>query len=114
MTAQIYEMKAELFKALAHPVRIRTLELLSLRPHNVGELLDEIDVSGPHLSQQLAVLRQLGIVSVSRDGANRVYEIAQPTVIDLLRAAKKHLLLQLAASAESSADLERLRYGAGR
>ena len=61
MPVPLYEAKAELFKALAHPARIRVLELLSVRDHAVHELLSEISLEPPSLSQQLAVLRRMGL-----------------------------------------------------
>ncbi len=57
----LYQAKAEFFKTLGHPVRIRVLELLSVREHGgVSELVAEIDIEPANLSQQLAVLRRAG------------------------------------------------------
>ena len=60
------EAKAELFKALAHPARVRVLELLSAREHTVGELAEETGLELSHLSQQVSVLRRAGIVDSRR------------------------------------------------
>ena len=59
----LYQLKAEFFKTLGHPVRIRVLELLSVREHAVSELLAEIPIEPASLSQQLAVLRRAGLVT---------------------------------------------------
>ena len=56
MTTPQHQAKAEFFKTLAHPMRIRVLELLSERDHSVAEMLAGIGVEASHLSQQLAVL----------------------------------------------------------
>src|ERR1035437_4532699 len=69
VTVPLYEAKAELFRTLGHPVRIRVLELLQDRPRAVHELLGAIDVEPDRKSQQLAVLRRAGMVTSSRDGA---------------------------------------------
>ncbi len=52
------EVKAELFKALAHPARIRALELLVESEYSVGDLQPLVGIESSHLSQQLAVLRR--------------------------------------------------------
>ena len=67
MSRPLYEAKAEFFRTLGHPVRIRVLELLSERPHAVYELLAEIESEPSSLSHQLAVLRRTG--SSTNNGA---------------------------------------------
>src|SRR5665647_2395059 len=62
VTVPLYEAKAELFRTLGHPVRIRVLELLSEKDHAVHELLADSAVEPSALSQQLAVLRRTGLV----------------------------------------------------
>ena len=58
MAVPLYQAKAEFFRVLGHPARIRILELLSERDHAVHELLERIDIEPSNLSQQLAVLRR--------------------------------------------------------
>ena len=87
----LYEAKAELFKTLGHPVRIRALELLQDGPRPVHELLAEIDIEPSNLSQQLAVLRRAGLVRSSRTGAAVVYTLATEDVADLLLHARRIL-----------------------
>lgn len=91
----VYQAKAELFRSLGHPVRIRVLELLSERDHAVYELLDEIDVEQANLSQQLAVLRRTGLVRQYRDGSTVLYSLVGDEARELLLSARK-LLRQLA------------------
>ena len=88
MSRPLYEAKAEFFRTLGHPVRIRVLELLSERPHAVYELLAEIESEPSSLSHQLAVLRRTG----QRRGGDVVYSIAATEISDLLRAARAVLL----------------------
>jgi ArsR family transcriptional regulator, arsenate/arsenite/antimonite-responsive transcriptional repressor len=87
----LHEAKAELFRTLGHPVRIRVLELLTERPRQVRELLAEIQVEASNLSQQLAVLRRSGLVTSTRVGIAVTYELATPAVADLLEAGR-HIL----------------------
>ncbi|WP_439594142.1 ArsR/SmtB family transcription factor [Microbacterium sp.] len=85
----LYEIKANLFKGLAHPYRIRVLEILSgIEEAPVAQLLAETGLEPSHLSQHLSVLRRYGLV-VSERRANEVfYRLAYPQVAELLRVAR--------------------------
>lgn len=87
----LYQAKAELFRTLGHPVRIRVLELLQDGPRPVRELLAEIEVESSNLSQQLAVLRRAGLVTSSRDGGAVLYTLATPDVAQLLLYGRRIL-----------------------
>jgi len=87
----LYQAKAEFFKTLGHPARIRILELLSERDHAVHELLGRIDIEPSNLSQQLAVLRRTSMVVSHRRGAEVVYSVSVPEVRDLLMTARQIL-----------------------
>jgi DNA-binding transcriptional ArsR family regulator len=80
--------KAEFFKALAHPLRIRILELLSEGDKNVNELQSLIGSEGSAVSQQLTVLRSKNIVSGTKDGNKVVYSLKDPMIIELLAVAR--------------------------
>ena len=97
MTVPLYEAKAELFRTLGHPVRIRVLELLSERDHPVHELLADLGIEASALSQQLAVLRRTGLVRQRREGGEVVYSLLVEDVRALL-ADGRSLLRQLAES----------------
>lgn len=86
------DVKADLFKALAHPVRVRTLELLVERDRQVAELLTELGLEASHLSQHLGVLRRAGVVTARRTGNAVHYALAQPAVADMLAAARAVLV----------------------
>jgi DNA-binding transcriptional ArsR family regulator len=88
MSVPLYQAKAELFRTLGHPVRIRVLELLQDGPKPVRDLLAEIDVEPSNLSQQLAVLRRAGLVRSSRNGALVVYALGSAEVAALLAAGR--------------------------
>ncbi|AIG74730.1 ArsR family transcriptional regulator [Amycolatopsis japonica] len=96
MPVPLYQAKAEFFRMLGHPVRIRVLELLAEGPKAVRELLAEIEVEASNLSQQLAVLRRSGIVTSTREGSTVVYALAGGDVVELLRAARRILTELLA------------------
>ncbi|MDI2124629.1 ArsR/SmtB family transcription factor [Yinghuangia seranimata] len=100
MPVPLYQAKAEFFRMLGHPVRIRVLELLQDGPMPVRDLLAQIEVEPSNLSQQLAVLRRSGIVLSVRDGSTVVYQLAGPDVADLLRAARRILTEMLVGQNE--------------
>ncbi|MFF1903683.1 ArsR/SmtB family transcription factor [Kitasatospora sp. NPDC058218] len=91
MAVPLYQAKAEFFRTLGHPVRIRVLELLQDGPRPVRELLAEIDIEPSNLSQQLAVLRRTRLVAATREGNTVVYALSTPDVAELLRAARRIL-----------------------
>ena len=103
VTVPLYEAKAELFRTLGHPVRIRVLELLSERDLAVHELLAEIAIEASALSQQLAVLRRTGLVRQRREGGEVVYSLLVDDVRSLLAAGR----VVLRRLAESRDDLLR-------
>ncbi|MFE3113878.1 ArsR/SmtB family transcription factor [Kitasatospora indigofera] len=105
MSTPLYQLKAEFFKTLGHPIRIRVLELLSQREHAVAELLPEIGVEPAHLSQQLAVLRRAKLVAARREGTTVYYSLTSPQVADLLKVARSILSGVLAGQAELLEDL---------
>lgn len=75
----LYKLKAEFFKTLAHPARIRILELLVERDRSVGELLSsDVGLESSNLSQQLGVLRRAGVVAARRDGNAMIYSMPHP------------------------------------
>lgn len=102
MGVPLYQAKAEFFKTLGHPARIRILELLAERDHAVHELLDEIEIEPSNLSQQLAVLRRTSMVVTYRRGSQVFYSVSVPEVRELLLAARSIL----SGIAAHSADLK--------
>ena len=80
--------KAEFFRALAHPVRIRLLEELRGGDRSVQELQDALGLDQPSVSQQLAVLRAKNLVVASKTGTSVRYSVRDPLIHELLAAAR--------------------------
>ena len=99
------EIKAELFKALAHPGRIRVLEILRDGGRTVGELVPLVGLEASHLSHQLAVLRRARVVTSRRQGATVTYTIADPEIVELLAVARQFLINGLTVNHELLTDL---------
>lgn len=105
MTTPLYQLKAEFFKTLGHPARIRVLELLSERDHTVAEMLPEVGIEPAHLSQQLSVLRRANLVVASKEGSTVRYSLTSPYVAELLAVARRILTGVLSGQAELLDDL---------
>lgn len=89
MNRQLQEFKADFFKVLAHPMRIRILELLSEGEKNVNQMQALLGIEASAVSQQLAILRGKGIVDVKKDGTKVIYSLRDPMIIELLEVARK-------------------------
>jgi DNA-binding transcriptional ArsR family regulator len=81
--------KAQFFRALAHPTRIRMLEILVRGGRTVQELQEALTLDQPIVSQQLAVLRNQGIVSAQKEGSSVRYTLRDPLVGALLDLARR-------------------------
>jgi ArsR family transcriptional regulator len=106
MSTPLYQLKAEFFKTLGHPARIRVLELLSEREHAVAEMLPVVGIESAHLSQQLAVLRRANLVVTRKEGSTVYYSLTSPHIAELLTVARTILSGVLAGQAELLADLQ--------
>ena len=102
----INKLKAEFFKTLGHPARIRILELLAERERSVADLLPEIGLEASHLSQQLAVLRRAGVVVARKQGSSVIYAMASEDMAELLLVARKVLAGLLTDQVDLLRDLQ--------
>lgn len=85
----LYEVKANLFKGLSHPHRVRVLEMLSQADEvAVSEMMADTGLESSHLSQHLSVLRRHHLVESDRRGSQVFYRLAHPEVADLLTVAR--------------------------
>jgi DNA-binding transcriptional ArsR family regulator len=101
----VYVVKAQLFRVLGHPVRIRILELLSEGERTVGDLQAQLELDSSGTSQHLGSLRQLGLLDARREGTSVYYRIKDPRVSQLLAVAKQILTSALADSHALLSDL---------
>src|SRR6186997_3578630 len=88
-TEDLQAFKAAFFRALAHPVRIRILELLVRGERSVQELQEALGVDQPVVSQQLAVLRANNIVAGRKEGVSVRYSVRDPLIAELLSTARR-------------------------
>lgn len=109
--APIFELKADMFRALGHPARVRALEMLSDGEQSVGELAGQVGLEASHLSQQLGILRRAGLVTTRKEGSTVFYAIRDPQLVELLAVAKRLLISSLTHTRELLAGLEADAHG---
>ncbi len=88
MHQPLHQFKAEFFKALGHPARIKILEFLRGGERTVGEIQSFVELEPSATSQQLAVLRMKNIVAARKEGSNVYYTVRDPMVFHLLDVAR--------------------------
>ena len=89
MPQQVPNFKAEFFKALAHPLRIRILELLRDGPLSVTHIQEATGAPISSVSQQLAVLRSRNILTTERHGTTVIYGVPDAELFELLDVARR-------------------------
>lgn len=104
----IAEAKADLFKALGHPPRIRIIEALAQGERAVSELQPVLGIGSSHLSQQLGILRRAGLVTARKEGSAVIYAITDPALVELFGVAKRLLINSLSSTEDLLADLRRV------
>jgi DNA-binding transcriptional ArsR family regulator len=92
----IYALKADVFRVLGHPARVRVLQLLREGELGVGALQDALDIDSSGTSQHLAALRKQGLVVSRKEGTSVYYRIKDPRTLELLELAKGIILSTLA------------------
>jgi DNA-binding transcriptional ArsR family regulator len=103
----IYQVRAELFRTLAHPARIQVLELLRDGEHTVAELIPGVGLEPSHLSQHLGTLRRANIVQSRKKGSSVFYKVSDPRVFDLLEVAKDVIAGSLSEARDLLTALQR-------
>jgi DNA-binding transcriptional ArsR family regulator len=114
VSTPLYKLKAEFFKTLGHPARIRILELLVEGERSVGELMPEVGLEASHLSQQLGVLRRAGVVNARKQGNAVIYSLASQDLADLMAIARKVLAGMLTDQTLMLKDLQASARATGR
>ena len=104
--ASVHEVKANLFRVLGHPARVRILELLRDGERSVGALQAELGLDSGGTSQHLAALRRIGLVESRREGTSVFYRVDDEQVFALLEAGRAIIRRQLAEQQSILRELE--------
>ena len=87
----IHSVKAEFFRLLGHPARVRILELLSDGERGVGDLQGALGIDSSGTSQHLGALRRGGLLESRREGTSVYYRVKDPRTFKLLEIARQIL-----------------------
>jgi ArsR family transcriptional regulator len=107
MYSELQVFKAEFFRALAHPIRIRILEVLRGVERSVQEIQELVQIGQPIASQQLAILRAKGIVVARKQGTTVRYSLRDPRVSVLLDTAREIFNHHLISAREMLRELKK-------
>jgi DNA-binding transcriptional ArsR family regulator len=94
---EIFERQARICKAFAHPGRLQILELLGEGERGVSELQEALGISKTSISQHMAVLKSVGVLSTRREGKHIYCSLAMPEVKQACQLIRKVLQAQIAA-----------------
>jgi len=92
MTESVYEQKAIIYKALAHPIRVQIVELLAKGEKSVSEIVLEVGAKESNTSRHLAVLRAAGVVGTRKDGLEVFYNLRLPCIVNMFSCVNEALL----------------------
>jgi ArsR family transcriptional regulator len=104
-TEPIYRLKADFFRLLGHPARVRVLELLREGERSVGDLQLALGLDSSGTSQHLTAMRKQGVLESRRAGTSVFYRVKDPRIFQLLEVAKAILTAQLQATTALLGDL---------
>jgi DNA-binding transcriptional ArsR family regulator len=85
----IHRIKAEFFRTLGHPIRVRVLELLRGGEMTVGELQAELEIDSSGASQHLSAMRRQGLLEARKEGTNVYYSVRDPRIFQMLESARQ-------------------------
>ncbi|MHB8483263.1 MAG: ArsR/SmtB family transcription factor [Nitrospiria bacterium] len=103
----LYELQAEICSALAHPVRLQILDLLSGGEKNSGQLLEILEIPKANLSQHLSVLKDAGLIKSRREGLFQFFNVAIPQIKDACALVKNVLNERLTGQERVAFELRR-------
>ncbi len=101
-----YRLKAELFRTLGHPARVRLLELLGSGERSVGELQGALELDSSGISQHLAALRRQGLLESRKVGTSVRCRVRDRRTLKLLALAREILMANLEQSRELLGELD--------
>ena len=95
-----YEMQAEVFKALSHPIRLGIVKYLGAEEHAVSEIVSAMGAEQSNVSRHLSLLRQSGVLTSRKSGLRVYYRVSSPGLLSALDA----MLLAISAMMRARLD----------
>lgn len=109
-----YALKADFFRVLGHPARVRILQLLRGEERSVGALQELLELDSSAVSQHLASLRRAGLVASRREGTSVYYRVSDSRTLELLELAKAIITSMLEQNQALLDDLAVEEFAPGR
>ena len=106
-TKELYKIHADFCKLMANPKRIEILFLLGQKEMCVEEIATAMDVKVPNISQHLAVMRDKGVVNVSREGTRIYYKLADYRILKACTLMREAMVDQMEKQYEMVKGIER-------
>ncbi len=100
MKEEIYKIKAEILKAIAHPTRLRIIEELKDKEYCVCKLIPKLEKEQPNISHHLSILRNAGILEFQRKKKEIYYRIKDRTILNILNCLDGLILRSLVEKKE--------------
>ena len=107
----LWEYKASVFHALAHPTRIAVLEVLREGEISAGAIQERLGVEQANLSQHLAILRSRQIVSGRKEGTQVFYSLRHKVLIKVLDLMRQYFQAHLHESVQMLGEIQAERQG---
>jgi ArsR family transcriptional regulator len=85
----IHQVKAEFFRTLGHPIRVRVIGLLRDGEMTVGQLQAELGIDSSGASQHLAAMRRAGILEARKEGTSVHYSVRDPRIFQMMESARQ-------------------------
>lgn len=105
ISKEVYEMQSQLCQAMGHAARLEIIHVLQDGPQHVLGLARVIGLSQGTLSRHLAVLRNIGLVTVQRQGQENIYQLANPKIVIICDLLRQVLAEQITHQAEVATTL---------
>lgn len=90
-TRQLYELKAEIIQAAAHPIRLAIIEYLADGEQCVCDIVDYVEAQRSNVSRHLSVMLKAGVVESRKDGLKVIYSLKTPCIIKFLGCVEEAL-----------------------
>lgn len=102
---KIFEMQAELAGALAHPIRLRILDLLSEEEMATQDLLAILDIPKANLSQHILLLKGAGLLEIRKSGRSQYIQLALPRITEACKIVRELLMQKLELQQRHASEL---------
>ena len=95
MEHEVLEHAAECLRTIAHPQRLRIIQILMRRECSVGELASACDIQSHVASEHLRLLKDRGLLKSQRQGRHIFYSIAEPALASIMSCVESRFSCKL-------------------